>query len=113
MQLETRILYSFHPELHERLRRATGAPARRGPLYARFVRVGVGDRSGDHGVPATSPGPPRRGLCAVGWDGAGGSAGAEPPGSLEAFGYKLLAPGLSRGFGSPAGPPQGHEGKTT
>src|SRR5919109_3465699 len=81
MQLETRILYSFHPELHERLRRATGAPARRGPLYARFVRVGVGDRSGDHGVPATTAGPPRRGLCAVGWDGVGGSAGAEPPGS--------------------------------
>src|ERR671924_627184 len=28
MQLETGILDSFHPELHKRLRRATGAPAR-------------------------------------------------------------------------------------
>src|SRR5919109_1157260 len=82
-------------------------------LSSMLKNRGPRERSGDHGVPATTPGPPRRGLCAVGWDGVGGSAGAEPPGSLEAFGYKLLAPGLSRGFGSPAGPPQGHEGKTT
>jgi hypothetical protein len=35
-------------------------------------------RSGDHGVPATTPGPPRRGLCAVGWDGVAGPRGAAP-----------------------------------
>src|SRR5919108_1240838 len=42
MQLETRILYSFHPELHKRLRRATGAPARteRGSWGPASERVG-------------------------------------------------------------------------
>src|SRR5207247_2600961 len=46
--------------------------------HARLPRVGPGAERGSWG-PASEPGPPRRGVCAVGWDGAGGPRGRSPP----------------------------------
>jgi copper homeostasis protein CutC len=59
------------------------------------------ERSGVFGVPASGcdPGPPPRGLCAVGW--GGGSGGAKPPGLIDLDTTKEVlasAPGLRATF---------------